>query len=153
MGYVRLHPARTVEFWEPDGSKRLFTMRHKPYSIEKIESCHRRVADQERLRDHFEGRDQPFTLNLPGLTDFIKFPGLESKALRRERFERFKASRSALPGFLQWIPPLLTKLDNAQDMLFTGLAIGVQLLKWIGFRSIPGLGWALLANDLLNAFT
>jgi hypothetical protein len=153
MAYVALHSARYVEIWSADQARKLMTFKHKAYSSGKIAACFSRAAEDERLRAHFEGRDSPYTVNFPGLTDFLKFPGLETKEIRRERYERFKASRSALPQALQWIPPLITKLDNAQDMIFTGLALAVPLLKWIGARFVPFLGWALLANDLLNAFT
>lgn len=100
------------------------------------------------------GGDERFTLQIPGLTDIFRTPWTESAQLRRERYARFKAARSPLPGFLQWVPPLLTKLDDAQDLLFTGLALAWPVFKFLLPRAFLGpLGWLLLVSDLFNAFT
>jgi len=95
----------------------------------------------------------PFTVDIPGIQDIIKVKAWESPQLRYERYKRFESARSAIPKPLQWIPPILTKLDNAQDLIFTGLVLVTQLAKRIAPRMLPGLGWALAVNDILNLFT
>jgi len=104
----------------------------------------------------FPGRlaqSDAFTVDVPGIQDIIKLKDWDSKQLRYERYRRFATSRSSLPDLLQWIPPLLTKLDNAQDMIFVGLALAIPIIKRLPARVIPGVGWLLLLNDILNLFT
>lgn len=96
---------------------------------------------------------EPFTVDIPGIQDIIKVKDWESKALKRERYERFKTRNSAVPQALQWIPPLLTKLDNAQDLLFTALAIAYPLLKFAPKFLLGPIGWILTINDFLNILT
>lgn len=97
--------------------------------------------------------DPQFSLNIPGVSDIIKAPGLETEQLRKERIQRMKSSKPLLPAPLQWIPPLLNKLDDAQDLLFTGLALAWPLLRLAPRFLLGPLGWLLTANDLLNVFT
>lgn len=91
-----------------------------------------------------------YDVSLPGLQDIISVPALDDKALRRERIQRMKANRSALPEGLGWVPRMINKLDDAQDFLSTGLFLLAKLMPRVLGRMLPILGWALLANDILN---
>ena len=94
-----------------------------------------------------------FTLNIPGVTDILRLPGLESPQLRRERALRMKASKSPLPQSLQWIPKVMNKLDDAQDLLITGLALLWPLLRRLPKPWLGPLGILLTISDILNLFT
>lgn len=97
--------------------------------------------------------DQTYTIDLPGFSDFIRIPALEDYEDKARRIERMKTHVSPVPDFLQWIPEVITWIDDAQDLLFTGLSLGKPLLKKLPARFIPGLGWVLLANDVANLGT
>lgn len=119
------------------------------------------IRDEARNRFPEAFKDQPgaksgpdpFTITVPGITDILKLPGLDSPDLRRERADRYSQQHSGLPQGLKWVPALLTKLDDAQDLLFTALALAIPLLVRIAPRLLPLAGWLLLANDLLNIGT
>lgn len=95
--------------------------------------------------------EDTYTIDLPGFSDFIKIPALEDMELKRERIARMQTHVSPVPEELQWIPSVITTLDNAQDLLFTGLVLAKPLLRKLPARFIPGIGWILVANDTLNA--
>ena len=97
--------------------------------------------------------DKPFTVTAPGLYEVIKVPPLQDKQYRREQAIRMAQANSALPERLQWVPKVINKLDDTQDILYTALVLGKYILPKLGLRLIPGLGWALLANDVLNLAT
>lgn len=44
-------------------------------------------------------------------------------------------------------------LDDAQDLLFVALVLAKPILRRLPARFIPGLGWVLLLNDMLNLGT
>lgn len=94
-----------------------------------------------------------YTVNIPGIQDFIRLPALEDKALRQQRYERYKNSTSAAPGFIGTIGNILTALDDAQDLLFTALALAWPLLRRLPALFLGPIGWLLFANDLLNVMT
>jgi len=97
--------------------------------------------------------DTPLTIQLPGATDIIRFPGLNNTQLRRERAQRMREENSPMPDYLNWIPPLVTKLDDAQDLLYTALVLSKPLWRRAPARLLPGLGWILTANDAINFAT
>lgn len=94
-----------------------------------------------------------YTIDIPGFSDFIRIPALEDYELKRDRIERMRTRESPVPDVLQWIPSVITTLDDAQDLLFTGLVLAKPLLTRLPTRLIPGLGWVLTANDALNLGT
>lgn len=94
-----------------------------------------------------------YTIDLPGFSDFIRIPALEDYQLKAQRIERMKTHVSPVPDFLQWIPSVINMLDDAQDLLFTGLVLAKPLLTRLPARFLPGLGWILTANDALNVGT
>jgi len=151
LAWNQLHPTRFVEIFTEDRSRRVAKVTQRWASAARVAACGGLLAPQ-RAPGGQAGPD-PFTIDIPGLQDIIKVKDWESKDLRRERYERFKSARSAVPQSLQWIPPLLTKLDNAQDMLFTGLALAIPLIKRLPARLIPGIGLLLTINDIINLFT
>lgn len=60
---------------------------------------------------------------------------------------------SAAPDWLRGWGQILTALDNVQDFVSTAATLGrfaVWLLPRAGARFVPGLGWIVLASDLLN---
>lgn len=97
--------------------------------------------------------DKAYTIRLPGVQDIIRIPALENSEIRKERYLRFKFAQTPIPKPLQWIPGVINWLDDAQDLLITALYLAKPLLKRAPLRFIPGLGWILLANDILNLST
>lgn len=99
--------------------------------------------------------EQNYVINIPGATDIIRIPALEDKSLKQARYLRMiqAAETSTIPEPLRWIPTAINYLDDAQDLLFTALVLSKPLLRRLPARLIPGLGWILTANDLLNAMT
>jgi len=94
-----------------------------------------------------------YTLDIPGLQDLIRIPALEDIALRAQRTARAFTHFSTLPNALNFIPPLINMLDDAQDLLFTALVLAKPLFRRLPARIIPGLGWLLITNDVLNLLT
>jgi len=96
-----------------------------------------------------------YTIDIPGSADIfrIPLPNTDDEELRRQRIARMRSHKGALPESLDWIPPLLTALDDAQDMLITGLVLAKPLLKRLPARFVPYLGWILLVNDVVNLTT
>lgn len=144
---------RFVEVWNPSNTARLFKLTDRTASYAKQSRCLDWIRAGALPSLTFGDAPNPYTVQIPGITDILKVPGVDSAELRRERGARMARARSPLPVGLQWIPPLLNKLDDAQDLLYTGLVIGVGILKALGVRAIPGLGVLLTVNDLLNGFT
>lgn len=97
--------------------------------------------------------EQRYTLDIPGLNDFIKIPALEDKRLAQQRIARMKTAQSPVPDPLKWIPSVITKLDDAQDLLNTALVLAKPLIRRLPARFIPYVGWLLLVNDVLNFAT
>lgn len=99
--------------------------------------------------------DDAYTIDIPGASDIFILPidALDNIDLKRQRIARMKSAKSPMPGFLQWIPNVINKLDDAQDLLWTGLVLAKPLLKRLPARFVPYLGWVLLANDILNLAT
>lgn len=118
-----------------------------------MERCLARYGEKGLQIAGSESGPDPFTITIPGLSDFLRAPFINTPEIRRERAQRARSSNSPLPQGLQWIPKLLNKLDDAQDLLFTVAALAIPIARWFGVRSIPGLGIALTVNDLLNGFT
>lgn len=99
------------------------------------------------------GQENVYNINIPGIQDVIRIPNLEDRNLRRQRWERFQRSNPTLPETLQWIPPLINKLDDAQDLLFTGLALAIPLLRILPRFFIGLFAPLVFANDALNLAT
>lgn len=164
---------RYTEIWDEGRSKRLMKITSRYFSSrsrattstapiagsgrEMDWGAHRRArCDQSNwatTRPGGSADPDPFTVDVPGIQDILKVKAWESKQLRYERYKRFETANSAVPGFLKWIPPLLTKLDNAQDMLFTGLALAIPIMKFIAPRFLGPVGILLTINDLVNLLT
>jgi hypothetical protein len=153
MAWVAKGNGRFVEVWEPHNARKIFTVNAKVASPERVSRC---AARAKYGKNEFVGRgvdDDRYTINVPGISDVLRIPGLDSKDLRRERYQRWQSSRSPLPEALRPLVKIITKLDDAQDLLFTALALVTPLLRRIGLRFIPFLGWALTLNDILNGLT
>jgi hypothetical protein len=155
LGYswTSIHPGRYMEFWSVDGKKKLFTMRHHGDRRGKAEACTAAwlasIEDRRRLP-----APEPFTVQVPTISDIIKWPGFsDTKEVKRARAQRMRAANSAVPQSLRWLPPILTMIDNAQDMIFTGLALAWPLVKTIFPRLLGLWGVMLTVNDILNTFT
>lgn len=169
---------RYVEFWTEDKNTYLFTMKAKGYGEEKARSCFERVFKRERaMRGSLQfGADaDPYTVKIPGFDDIVKTGASSNAEEKKDKVNRFKLENSALPDFLKWAPPLLNKLDDAQDILQTGLLLAWPILKKasglvyqgtmrVAAGSIPivrsvaprilgPLGILLTVNDLLNMAT
>lgn len=152
LAYCALDPKRTWDILDKDTGRRLYRVSGRWATQEKARRCRQRLEFQQR-QANFQTSPPDYTVNIPGVTDILRVPGLETKELRRQRWERMQTSRSALPEPLRWIPPLLNKLDDAQDLLFTGLAIAWPLFKLLGKPFLGPLGWLLTINDILNLGT
>lgn len=94
-----------------------------------------------------------FTIDVPGFSDIIRLPGLESVELRRQQIRRMATRNTALPEPMQWIPGAINWLDDRQDILSLALQVGIPVLKVVMPRLVPVVGWGLLANDALNLCT
>lgn len=135
--------------------------------------------EQETLGRQQRKPGEARTVNVPGWEDVIKLgPRYTPTADERARFaaERRTGARatisdearhalverralierirtSATPDFAKGMGQILTAIDNVQDLLSTMATFG-RLVLWagakVGLRSIPGLGWIVLAGDLLN---
>jgi hypothetical protein len=152
INWARFHPTRYQEIWTADGKRKVYTVRNSSISPHSLGRCGFTSDPYDAAPGSRAERD-PFTVNVPGLTDILRVPGLETPELRKERARRMRQSNSALPKVLQWLPPILNKLDDAQDLLFTGLALAWPILKFLGPRFLGPLGWLLTINDLFNVAT
>jgi hypothetical protein len=164
-----------VEIWEPHNARKMFTVRYSdgstseayqgrrgyyvPPRVAPISTAARLArcgeAGLSTARNPFAVApgDDRFAISIPGLSDILRIPGIDTADTRRERLQRFRGSKSPLPAVLQPLVKLLNKLDDAQDMLYTVLVAAVWLFPRIAARFIPGIGWLLAINDLLNAGT
>lgn len=151
--YVAKHPARYVEFWSEDGSAHLFTMHHRSDSLARALACNERYRAYAPSIFQVGSADDPFTIDIPGVGDILRTPWTTSPSLRRQRIERMRTAKSVLPSGLAWVPKLINKLDDAQDLLFTGLALAWPLLRVVAPRLLGPLGVVLTINDVLNVGT
>jgi len=71
----------------------------------------------------------------------------------KQKINYYTKKEGPVPKPLRWIPAVINILDDTQDILYTGLMLAKPLLKKLPSRLIPGVGWAMVANDLLNAGT
>lgn len=96
-----------------------------------------------------------YIIQIPGVQDIISVPPLENEALKRERLTRWRlnSSFSTIPEPLRWLPDLLNWFDDIQDFLAVALTLSIPILRRVPSRFLPYVGWALLANDVLNFFT
>jgi hypothetical protein len=153
MNWIAKDKSRFVEVWEPHNARKMFTITSRQATAARMARCAGRGEDGSVPGYNSSPGDDRFTISLPGISDVIRIPFLETKQLRHERAARWRASHSALPGPLQPITRILQKLDDAQDLLFTAIALAVPILRFAGVRFIPFLGWALTINDILNGAT
>jgi hypothetical protein len=104
----------------------------------------RTQLDQERVRDHFAGlrRGEPGILT-----------GAELAEMDRRRGVRDRIREAAQPDYSKAFGQVLTAIDNVQDFLITVSVVG-RMASWLAVkvagRAIPGVGWVLLASDILN---
>lgn len=96
--------------------------------------------------------DDTYTIDIPGMRDIFKLPlpYMQDKQLKRERYQRFKTAKSPVPESFSWIRDAVTKIDNAQDLLYCALFLAKPLLRRLPARFIPYVGWILLVSDLMN---
>lgn len=155
LGWCRKNPGsgRYVEVWNPQNTGMVFKMTERNSTLAKVARCNLWIGAGAPASLTFGNDPNPYTVNVPGISDILRVPGIDDAQTRRERAQRMQRSRSALPEAFQWVPQLLNKLDDAQDLLYTGLVIGVVILKALGVRSVPGLGVLITLNDLLNGFS
>lgn len=153
MAWVAKGSGRTVEVWDSKNTRRLFTITRRAATFVRQQRCEAAAARRASAFVGSRSEGEQFTVNIPGISDVLRIPGLDTEATRRQRYQRWLASRSPVPEVLQPLTRILTKIDDAQDLLFTALALAVPLLKRIGLRFIPFLGWALTVNDILNGMT
>lgn len=154
IAWCRTNPGsgRFVEVWDPTNTRAMFKMTERNSTFAKQSSC---IAWQQSGAPSsftFGDAANPYTVQIPGISDILRVPGIDSPEARRQRGARMARANSGIPEQLKWIPKLLNKLDDAQDLLYTGLVIGVALLKVLGVRMFPGLGILLTVNDMLNFF-
>lgn len=123
--------------------------------------------------------NEPTTITIPGWDQIIKLgprlnvtgeqwsefykaqragraPNLPADVLSEIAWKQLvkEANRtSAQPGWSKNWGQIMTAIDNVQDFLSTLATLG-RLSLWfgarLGLRAIPGLGWIILASDLLN---
>jgi hypothetical protein len=141
-------PTRFGEIWDASGSRRLAKITSSQAFSTGLGAC---VSPRRpRNVDVVGPPDSRYTITVPGLSDVIRLPGTDSPRLRYERYKRWQSSNSPLPQSLRPLVRILNKLDDAQDLLFTAIALARPLIRLIGPRIIPVLGWVLTVNDALN---
>lgn len=153
MAWVAKGSGRTVEVWDGKNARRLFTITSRAATFVRRQRCEAAGRGRNSAFVGSRSSGEEFTVNIPGISDVLRIPGLDTPEIRRQRYQRWLASRSPVPEVLQPLTRILNKLDDAQDLLFTALALAVPILKRIGLRMIPFLGWALTVNDILNGMT
>ena len=96
-----------------------------------------------------------YTVDIPGIKDVFRYESKKSydKEYKAEIIQRFKTKESPVPEVLQWIPDVINKIDDAQDLLYTAAVMGKFLIRRVAPRFIPYVGWALLAMDIMNIAT
>jgi hypothetical protein len=139
--------------WDAQNTRRQFKMTERNSSYRKYAACAEWAAGRDPYSYTFGEGPNPYTVAFPGISDILKVPGIDSPELRRERAERYARARSPGLELLSWVPKVLNKLDDAQDLLYTGLVIAGFILRKAGARFLPGLGILVTINDILNAFT
>lgn len=152
LNFISPNQLRTAEIWTPDGQKKITTITGNWANPYRLGRCNMPGGITERPPGANAPPD-PYTVDIPGIHDILKAPALEPKRLRYERYLRWKTRNSAIPEFLQWIPPLLNKLDDAQDMLFTVLALTPFIARLIPRFFLGPLGILFTINDILNMTT
>lgn len=107
---------------------------------------------EEKLRKQNE---KAYTIDIPGLSDIFRLPIplLDNPELKRARIMRMMTKKSPVPETIQWVPPVINKIDDAQDILTTALWLAKPLIRRLPTRIIPYVGWALLVNDIMNIIT
>lgn len=105
--------------------------------------------------DADDQRDKVYRIQIPGMKGFVSIPAEKklSPEVKDIIVKRYLAKYSPVPKKLQWIPGVINQIDDAQDLLSVALTLGKPLLRKLPGRFIPGLGWVLLANDILNLGT
>lgn len=105
--------------------------------------------------DADDQRDKVYRIQIPGMKGFVSIPAEKklSPEVKDIIIKRYLAKYSPVPKKLQWIPGVINQIDDAQDLLSVALTLGKPLLRKLPGRFIPGLGWVLLANDILNLGT
>lgn len=121
-----------------------------PTLLEKLGKYY--TYDAKRMERPFDP-SLPATIDVPGILDIIKIPALDDPGAAQARAIRMATRNQAMPVDLRWIPWAMQRLDDAQDLIFTGAVVLRYLLPRVLPRLIPGLGWVLLANDVLNLGT
>ncbi len=105
--------------------------------------------------DADDQRDKVYRIQITGMSGFVSVPA-EKKLTPEVKdiiIKRYMAKYSPVPNKLQWIPGVINQIDDAQDLLSVALTLGKPLLRRLPGRFIPYVGWALLANDILNLGT
>lgn len=99
--------------------------------------------------------NKAYTITAPGMHDVFIIPADKETWRKRQvaRIIRMKQQNSPIPNKLAWIPQVINYIDDAQDNLAIALIAGKFLLRFVAPRFVPYLGWALLANDILNLST
>jgi len=64
-----------------------------------------------------------------------------------------KSRADEVPKALSFLPVIINYIDDAQDLLITGLNIVKPVAKYLPGVAGKGIGWALKANDKMNAAT
>ena len=105
--------------------------------------------------DADDQRDKVYRIQIPGMKGFVSVPAEKklSPEVKDIIIKRYMAKYSPVPKKIQWIPGVINQIDDAQDLLSVALTLGKPLLRKLPGRFIPGLGWVLLANDILNLGT
>lgn len=94
-----------------------------------------------------------YVIDVPGVQDIIRIPPMESPDLKRQRIARMKQNETERPDWVNKVGHVAATLDNAQDLLYTALVLAKPILKRLPARFIPGIGWILFANDVVNLTT
>jgi hypothetical protein len=94
----------------------------------------------------------PYTVTIPDLDDFVRLPRTHQQDLiyKRDLIRRLKETKSPVPEPLKWLIPVITQIDNCQDIAITAYPIVKFIAKKYAPKAVPYLGWGLLAMDAAN---
>lgn len=96
-----------------------------------------------------------YTVDIPGIKDIFRYETKKSysRQYKSELYKRMTTRSSPVPQVFNWIPGIINKIDDAQDLLYVGFTLAKPLLRRLPSRFIPYIGWGLLIMDVMNIAT
>lgn len=97
--------------------------------------------------------ERVWTIDVPEVDDILQFGVPESEEARLAKWLRYQNRSTALPELFQSLPQIINYVDDAEDILGTALIAAKYLVPKLLVRFTPIVGWAVMADDVLNGIT